>query len=74
MFEANLKLKCSRPDLVKQSLEPDIKNDETVETILNVKNDVLEIVIKSKKLNYLKAVINSYISTVNMLEEVDKIE
>jgi len=74
VYEAVLKLKCSRPDIVKQSLEPDIKNDETVETILNIKNDALEIVIKSKKLNYLKAVINSYISMVNMLEEVDKIE
>ena len=74
MYEAVLTLKCSKPDLVKQSLEPDIKNDETVETVLNVKNDFLEIVIKSKKLNYLKAVINSYISMVNMLEEVDKIE
>jgi len=74
MYEAVLNLKCSRPGLVKQSLEPDIKNDETVETIMNVKDDTLEIVIKSKKLNYLKAVINSYISTVNMLEEVDKIE
>ncbi|MBI2547435.1 MAG: hypothetical protein HYW23_03235 [Candidatus Aenigmarchaeota archaeon] len=74
MYEAVLTLKCSRPELVKQSMEPDIKNDETVETTLNVKNDALEIVIKSKKLNYLKAVINSCISTVNMLEEVDKIE
>ena len=74
MYEAVLTLKCSRPDLAKQSIEPDIKNDDIVETILNVKNDTLEIVIKSKKLNYLKAVINSYISTVNMLEEVDKIE
>ena len=74
MYEAILNLKCSKPNLVKQSLEPDIKNDETVKTTMNVKDDVLEIVIKSKKLNYLKAVINSYISTVNMLEEVDKIE
>lgn len=73
MYEAVLNLKCSKPAIVKQSLEPDIKNDETVETFLNVKNDSLEIVIKSKKLNYLKAVINSYISTVNMLEEADKI-
>ena len=74
MYEAVLTLKCSKPELVKQSLEPDIKNDETVETVLSVRNDALEILIKSKKLNYLKAVINSYISTVSMLEEVDKIE
>ena len=73
MYEAVLTLKCSKPDLIKQSLEPDIKNDETVETILTIENGALKIVIKSKKLNYLKAVINSYISTVNMLEEVDKI-
>ena len=74
MYEAVLTLKCSKPDLIRQSMEPDIKNDEIVETSMSVKNDTLEIVIKSKKLNYLKAVINSYISTVNMLEEVDKIE
>ena len=73
MYEATLNLKCSKPEIVKQSLEPDIKNDETVETVINVENDSLVIVIKSKKLNYLKAVINSYISLVNMLEEVEKI-
>ena len=73
MYEAVLNLECSKPELVKQSMEPDIKNDETVETILSVENNSLKIVIKSKKLNYLKAVINSYISTVNMLEEADKI-
>lgn len=74
MYEAILKLQCTRPEIIKQSLEPDIKNDEVVETTLTVENGNLKIVIKSKKLNYLKAVINSYISTVNMLEEVDKIE
>lgn len=74
MYEANLKLKCSHPELVKKSLEPDIKNDENVETVLDVEDGFLTINIKSKKLNYLKAVINSYISLVNMLEEVDKIE
>lgn len=73
MYEAILTLKCSRPDIVKQSIEPDIKNDDIVETVLSVENGSLKIAIKSKKLNYLKAVINSYISTVNMLEEVDKI-
>ncbi|MBI2543172.1 MAG: hypothetical protein HYW24_03230 [Candidatus Aenigmarchaeota archaeon] len=73
MYEATLKLKCSHPDIVKQSLEPDIKNDETVETQLTAEKDFLVIVIKSKKLNYLKAVMNSYMSLVNMLEEVDKI-
>lgn len=73
MYEATLKLQCSKPDLVKKSLEPDIKNDEIIKTKLRVNNNSIIITIKSKKLNYLKAVINSYISFVNMLEEVDKI-
>ncbi|MBI2084795.1 MAG: hypothetical protein HYT70_04275 [Candidatus Aenigmarchaeota archaeon] len=74
MYEATLKLKCARPETVKQSLEPDIRNDEIVQTEMNAEKDTLSIVIKSKKLNYLKAVINSYISLVSMLEEVEKIE
>lgn len=74
MYQAVLKLKCARPELVKQSIEPDLENDQDAETILKAMDDHIEIVIKSKKLNYLKALINSYISTVNMLEEVDKIE
>lgn len=74
MYDAVLTLKCSRPELVKRSMEPDIKNDETVETTMSVENGVLKVAIKSKKLNYLKAVINSYISTVDMLERADKIE
>ncbi len=74
MHEAILILDCSRPEIVKQSLQPDIKNDETVETKIDVENNRLKIVIRSKKLNYLKAVVNSYISMVNMLEEVEKIE
>lgn len=74
MYKAKLKLKCSHPGLVKQSLEPDIKNDEIVETTIRAEKDFLEINIKSRKLNYLKAVLNSYISLVNMLEEVDKVE
>ncbi len=73
MYEASLKLKCTRPEAVKQSLEPDIRNDEIVQTEINVQEDSVMIVIKSKKLNYLKAVINSYISLVSMLEEVEKV-
>ncbi len=74
MYEAILKLKCSRPELIKQGIEPDIENDSDSETILNAHDDHIEIVIKSRKLNYLKAMINSYISAVNMLERVEKIE
>ena len=74
MHEAQLKLKCTRPEIVKKSLEPDIKNDVNIETRMSVEDGSLVITIKSTKLNYLKAVLNNYISLVNMLEEVEKIE
>jgi len=73
MYEASLKIECENPELVKKSLEPDVENDETVETDLKADKDFIEIKIKSKKLSYLKAIINSYISLISMLVEADKI-
>ncbi|MBI2545226.1 MAG: hypothetical protein HYW22_01330 [Candidatus Aenigmarchaeota archaeon] len=73
MYEASLKLKCTRPDAVRKSLEPDIKNDENTDTQMSVDGEFLLINVKSKKLNYLKAILNNYISLVNMLEEVEKV-
>jgi tRNA threonylcarbamoyladenosine modification (KEOPS) complex Pcc1 subunit len=72
MFEAKVKIECKNPDLIKKSLEPDIKNDEQSETVVKAEKDGIEIKIKSKKLSYLKAIINSYLSLVSMLIEVDK--
>jgi tRNA threonylcarbamoyladenosine modification (KEOPS) complex Pcc1 subunit len=72
MFEAKVKIECKNPDLIKKSLEPDIKNDEQSETEIKAEKDGIEIKIKSKKLSYLKAIINSYLSLVSMLIEVDK--
>ena len=80
MFEAELKLTCKNPELVKSSLEPDIKNDEDTQTVISVqtqgvktterdKNFVV-ITIKSKKLSHLKAIINSYLATIAMLNEI----
>ena len=74
MHEVVLRLECTNPELVKKSLEPDIKNDENTETQMSVEGEFLLINVKSKKLNYLKAILNNYISLVNMLEEVEKVE
>jgi tRNA threonylcarbamoyladenosine modification (KEOPS) complex Pcc1 subunit len=72
MFEAKINIECKNPDLIKKSLEQDIKNDEQSETVVKAEKNEIEIKIKSKKLSYLKAIINSYISLVSMLIEVDK--
>lgn len=74
MYEAKLKIKCKNPEIVKRSLEPDIKNDEDSITKMKSGKNFIEISIKSKKLNHLKAIINSYISLINMLIEIEKVE
>lgn len=74
MHEAKLRFKVVNPEIVKKSLEPDIKNDENTQTTIKTDKNFMEIIIKSKKLNYLKAIINSYISLVVVLEEAERIE
>jgi tRNA threonylcarbamoyladenosine modification (KEOPS) complex Pcc1 subunit len=72
MFEAKIRVECKNSEIIKKSLEPDIKNDEQSETEIKAEKDGVEIKIKSKKLSYLKAIVNSYLSLVSMLTEVDK--
>lgn len=73
MYEAKLKIECKNSELIKKSLNPDIENNETVKTELKANKNFIEIKIKSKRLSYLKAIINSYISLIAMLMEVDKV-
>jgi len=80
MHCATLELECRDPEIVKKSLEPDIQNDADTTTVIAIqrakggkdKNIVL-ITIKSKKLSYLKAIINSYISLVDSMTRIDKV-
>lgn len=74
MYEAELKIKCKNPLYVKESLEPDIKNGKDVKTEIEATKSFLVLKIKSKKLSYLKAIINSYIGLISMLVEIDKVK
>lgn len=74
MYETNLKISCENSELIKKSLEPDIKNTEDVHTEIIAKPNLIEIRIKSKKLSYMKAIINSYLSIISMLTEAERIK
>ena len=77
MHSATLELECRNPEIVKKSLEPDIQNDADTTTVITTKKDkdknIVIITIKSKKLSYLKAIINSYISLVDSMTRIDKV-
>jgi len=72
MHEARLIFTCNNANIIKKSLEPDMENNRGVKTAIRTTKKAIEIRIKSKKLSYLKAIINSYISSVDMLIETDK--
>jgi len=52
-------------------LEPDIKNDENSSTEIKAGKNFLEIDVEAKKLNHLKAIVNTYIAFVDMFERAE---
>jgi len=74
MHELTLRLKCKRPDIAKASLEPDIKNTDSLHTEIEAGRDFVEIRVKGKKMSHIKAVMNSYLSLVDLLNEIEDIK
>ncbi len=74
MHELIMRLKCKNPEAAKLSLEPDIKNSEMLHTEIKIDKPFIEINVKAKKLGYLKAVMNSYLSIVDLLNEIEDIK
>ncbi len=71
-MQAILKVECKNPELVKKSLLPDIKEKSGLKVGLKTDKNHLIIKIESKKISYLKAVINSYLSLVKALKELEE--
>lgn len=74
MHELTLRLKCKNPEAAKASLEPDIKNTENMQTEIEPGDDFIEIRVKAAKLGHMKAVMNSYLSILGLLNEIEDIK
>jgi len=72
MFEFKIKIPCTRPKIVVKSLEPDIKNDKYSTVKMKAGKDFVEIHVSSEKVSHMKAIVNTYISLISTLEEIDK--
>jgi len=71
-MQAILKIECKDPKIIKKSLLPDIKNKRDININLKTDKNNLIIEIESKKISYLKAIINSYLSLVKNLKELER--
>ncbi len=70
-MKATIEIECKNPEIIKKSLLPDIKDKKDINIALrnNKKNLIIE--VETKKMSYLKAIINSYLSLVKMLKELE---
>jgi len=70
-MQATLKIGCKNPEVIRKSLLPDVKSKKDLK--INLKTDKKNLIIKieTKKISYLKAVINSYLSLVKTLKELE---
>ncbi len=70
-MQATLRIECKNPEIIRKSLLPDIKNKKDLKIYLSTDKKNLIIKIESEKISYLKAVINSYLSLVKTLKEME---
>jgi tRNA threonylcarbamoyladenosine modification (KEOPS) complex Pcc1 subunit len=71
-MRATLEIECENPTLIEKSLLPDIKNKKDLRIKLKTTKRKLIIEIESKKISYLKAIINSYLSLIKPLKELEE--
>lgn len=72
MFEFKIKIPCKRPEIVADSLKPDIKSDKYSKVNLRTGRNFVELRISSTKVGHMKAIVNTYISLVSTLEEIER--
>lgn len=72
MFEFRIKIPCRSPKIVAESLKPDIKNDKYSKIKIRAGKNFVELQVASSKVGHMKAIVNTYISLVQTLDEIDK--
>ena len=70
-MKAVLEIECKDPEIFKKSLEPDIAEDKNIKINIKTKKNILIIEIEAEKISHLKAVVNTYLSLVNVGKELE---
>jgi len=73
-FEASLKIPTTISKELYFSLLPDSASDKDKKIELKATKKFIILKIKTKKLSHLKGIINTYLSLIKMLMEIDKNE
>jgi tRNA threonylcarbamoyladenosine modification (KEOPS) complex Pcc1 subunit len=69
-MQATLKIECKNPKIIMNSLLPDAEKNKEIKIKITAKKSHVIVDIRTQKISYLKAVINSYLSLIKMLNEM----
>ena len=70
MNEAILKIRVKKPKLVEKSLKPDLEKNVSIKST----KKFIIINIKREKISHLKGIINSMLTLVKMLDDLEEIK
>jgi len=71
-MNAILRVECKNPGIVRHALLPDATRKEDVKISIRTEGKNLVIEITTEKISYLKAIINSYLSIIKTLKELEE--
>ncbi|MFN6992251.1 MAG: KEOPS complex subunit Pcc1 [Fervidobacterium sp.] len=68
---AELRINLANPEYVRKSLLPDIDNSKGIKVDIKSEDKVLVVKIQAEKISHLKATLNSYLSLINVIKEME---
>ncbi len=71
MHTALVEVETKKAEKIAESIRPDAEKEKNVEVKVTSEKGKVKIVIRAKKLSYLMATVNSYLSLVKMLDEME---
>lgn len=70
-MKAELCIDLGNPEYARKSLLPDIDKSKDIKVDIKVEGKSLIIKIEAEKLSHLKAALNSYLSLINAIKELE---
>lgn len=70
-MRAELYINFNNPEYVKKSLLPDISKNKDIKIDIKTKGKLVIIKIETLKISHLKAALNSYLSLINVIKEME---
>lgn len=73
-MKAELEIECKHPEVIKESLQPDIDENSKFKAEIETEKDKIEVKIEAEDISGLLAGINSYLKLIRTSIEVQEVD